>query len=190
PLRFCFWQRVGPFFASSFFSATTDFVHIANRMQRNLIPLLATRSQTHISPIPLPRPYHRPPAALPRDPRVPSTVSLPRSRRPALSHPIFPKSLSRLWSPDTATKGIPSGSAAGKPHPDNRNRLEPGTAPACQGIRSLNAQISSHPPLVAPQPPASWLQGAGRTPAPAHTPSACSRRAFLWTSRILPGTLS
>src|SRR5438309_7627475 len=56
------------------------FAHTANKIQHNISSLLGTRSRTHISPIPLPRPRHRPPAALPRDPRVPSTVSLPRSR--------------------------------------------------------------------------------------------------------------
>src|SRR5204862_5678683 len=57
-----------------------DFAHTANRIRHNLISLLATRSRTHISPIPLPRPHHRPPAALPKDPRAPPTASLLRSR--------------------------------------------------------------------------------------------------------------
>src|SRR5437016_7832789 len=55
------------------------FAHTANKIQHNLSSLLATRSRTHISPIPLPRLHHRSPAALPKDPRAPSTASLPRS---------------------------------------------------------------------------------------------------------------
>src|SRR5207302_8194815 len=41
-----------------------------------------TRSQTHTSPIPLPRPHHRPPAVVPRDPRAPPRASLPHSLVP------------------------------------------------------------------------------------------------------------